>query len=69
MHEGQGGERLTLYIRRADDDAPARFRVTSQDGLQAVYWVEAGFGYAMVGGIARAPLLEAARSVYHALER
>lgn len=68
MYEDGDGARLTLYVRRADDSTLAQFRTWADDGLQAVYWAEAGFGYVLIGPVARDPLLRMARSVYETLQ-
>jgi anti-sigma factor RsiW len=62
--------RVTVYLRRPDDDAPASFRYEQQGPLGMFYWVEgrsdAGgpCGYALVGELPRERLLAMAQAIY-----
>ncbi|NNG05002.1 MAG: anti-sigma factor [Inquilinus sp.] len=64
MYENAEVERLTLYIRAIDGEDGASFRFVGEDGVNAFYWVDGQFGYALIGAVEREPLLRAARQVY-----
>jgi anti-sigma factor RsiW len=57
-------ERVTVYLRKPDADAPTAFRYQQQDKLGLFYWVEAGAGYALVGALPKERLLALARAIY-----
>jgi anti-sigma factor RsiW len=70
MYQDARAQRLTLYVRVADDGrAPTAFRYTQQDGVGVFYWVDGRMGYALSGEIDRAELLRVAEAVYRQLER
>lgn len=64
MYENARGERLTLYIRDGEAGADSSFRVTEEKGATGFYWVDAGYGYALVGPLRRDAMLPIARQVY-----
>jgi anti-sigma factor RsiW len=57
-------ERVTVYLRKPDADAPTAFRYEQQGSLGLFYWVEAGAGYALVGPLPKERLLALAQSIY-----
>jgi anti-sigma factor RsiW len=57
-------ERVTVYLRKPDADAPTTFRYVQQGELGLFYWVEAGAGYALVGSLPKERLLALAQSIY-----
>ena len=57
-------ERVTVYLRKPDADAPTAFRYEQQGELGLFYWVEAGAGYALVGTLPKERLLALAQSIY-----
>lgn len=57
-------ERVTVYLRKPDADAPTAFRYLQQGNLGTFYWVEAGAGYALVGPLPKERLLALAQSIY-----
>jgi anti-sigma factor RsiW len=57
-------ERVTVYLRKPDADAPTAFRYLQQGDLGTFYWVEAGAGYALVGPLPRERLLALAQTIY-----
>ncbi len=67
MYENESGKRLTLFVRRGGEESETAFRHVQADGTGAFYWIEGDFGYALIGGLARDPLLRAARAVYSEL--
>jgi anti-sigma factor RsiW len=60
----QTKERVTVYLRKPDADAPTTFRYVQQGSLGTFYWVEAGAGYALVGPLPKERLLALAQSIY-----
>lgn len=70
MYENpQTKERVTVYLRKPEADAPTTFRYQRQGDLGLFYWVEPGAGYALVGALPKQRLLALAQAVYkqHAL--
>jgi anti-sigma factor RsiW len=57
-------ERVTVYLRKPDADAPTTFRYARQGELGLFYWVEAGAGYALVGNMPKERLLALAQAIY-----
>ena len=57
-------ERVTVYLRKPDADAPTTFRYVQDGPLGLFYWVEAGAGYALVGPLPKERLLALAQSIY-----
>jgi anti-sigma factor RsiW len=65
MYENaQSKERVTVYLRKPDADAPTSFRYVQQGNLGLFYWVEAGAGYALVGPLPKERLLALAQAIY-----
>jgi anti-sigma factor RsiW len=60
----QTKERVTVYLRKPDADAPTAFRYLQQGNLGTFYWVEAGAGYALVGPLPKERLLALAQAIY-----
>jgi anti-sigma factor RsiW len=62
--------RVTVYLRKPDDDTPASFRYEQQGSLGMFYWVEGKspvggpVGYAIVGELPRERLLAMAEAIY-----
>lgn len=62
--------RVTVYLRKPDDAAPASFRYEQQGALGMFYWVEGRSaqggpcGYALVGELPRERLLALAEAIY-----
>lgn len=68
MYESNGGQRLTLYVRRADfDGEQTAFRYQQSNGIGEFYWIDGPLGHALVGAAPRQQLLQAAQAVYHQL--
>jgi anti-sigma factor RsiW len=57
-------ERVTVYLRKPEADAPTTFRYVQQGPLGLFYWVEAGAGYALVGNAPKERLLALAQAIY-----
>lgn len=64
MYQDAGGQRVTVYLRKPDADAPAAFRYEQQGELGLFYWVEGGAGYALAGTLPRERLLALAEAIY-----
>jgi anti-sigma factor RsiW len=65
MYENaQTKERVTVYLRKPDANAPTAFRYEQQGELGLFYWVEAGAGYALVGTLPKERLLALAQTIY-----
>jgi len=65
MYENaQTKERVTVYLRKPDTDAPTTFRYQRQGDLGLFYWVEPGIGCALVGNLPKERLLALAQMVY-----
>ncbi len=64
MYENARGERLTLYIRDGEPGEDSSFRVTEETNATGFYWVDGGYGYALVGPLRRDAMLPIAREVY-----
>lgn len=62
--------RVTVYLRKPDDETPAAFRYEQQGALGMFYWVEGRSerggpcGYALVGELPRERLLALAEAIY-----
>jgi len=62
--------RVTVYLRKPDDAAPAAFAYERQGDLGLFYWVEGRSahggptGYALVGALPRERLLALAEAIY-----
>jgi len=67
MYEDRQGLRLTVYVQSSPTQQETSFRVSSLDGVTALYWFDRGWGYAVVAEADRAILLPAARDVYNQL--
>jgi anti-sigma factor RsiW len=68
MYQDAAGERVTLYLRRPEPGTQAAFRYERDGELGLFYWMEDGFGYALVGKLPREQLLAVAQSVYQQSE-
>jgi anti-sigma factor RsiW len=67
MYETAEGRRLTLYIRGGEKGETA-FRLVQQDGVGGFFWIDEGFGYAVLGDAERSALLNAAQTIYRQLD-
>lgn len=68
MYQNGGGQRVTLYLRKPEAGASTAFRFQRDGELGLFYWVEDGFGCALVGKLPRDQLLALAESVYKQAE-
>ncbi len=64
MYENATGNRLTIYVRATDTEENTAFRFDDAEGLNAFYWVDDRFAYALTGPVARADLMTIAHKVF-----
>lgn len=64
MYQDKAGQRVTVYLRKADQEVPATFRYERQGDLGLFYWVEDNCGYALVGPQPRERLLAMAQAIH-----
>jgi len=64
MYENSSGERVTLYIRHAQDTRQTAFSHAEEDGFGVVYWIDDGLAYALTAKADRETLTGAAELVY-----
>jgi anti-sigma factor RsiW len=69
MYQNGAGQRVTVYLRRPEPGTDAAFRYRREGELGMFYWVEEGYGYAMVGTLPRERLLAMAEAAYRQAER
>lgn len=69
MYQNSAGQRVTLYLRRPDSNASTAFRFLRDGELGMFYWVEDGYGCAIVGKLPRPQLLALAEAVYRQVEQ
>ena len=68
VYENQGGERLTVYVRRAAvAGKETAFRYAHEDRIGVFYWIDGPLAYAIAGEIEKPRLLEVANSIYRQL--
>ena len=63
MYQDAMGQRVTVYLRKAGQEAPAAFRYDRKGDLGMFYWVEGPCGYALVGPQPRERLLALAMAI------
>ena len=68
MYQNADGQRVTLYLRKPEAGADTAFRFQREGDLNLFYWVEDGFGCALVGKLAREQLLALANDIYKQAE-
>ncbi len=68
MYQNGSGQRITLYLRRPEAGSNTAFRFQRDGELNLFYWVEDGFGCALVGKLPQAQLLALAEAVYKQAE-
>lgn len=64
MYDDDSGTRLTVFVRADPDDGETAFRMVERDGLAGFYWVDRGFGYAVMAKAGRGQLLPVAEAVW-----
>lgn len=68
MYQNGGGQRITLYLRKPEAGASTAFRFQRDGELNLFYWVEDGYGSALVGKLPREQLLALAEAIYRQAE-
>lgn len=68
MYEGQGGKRVTLYVRPVPDRGDTAFRFVAEQGMVAFYWIDGTLSYALIGEMPRGDLLDLAQMVFRDIE-
>jgi len=63
MYQDAAGQRVTVYLRKADREASAAFRYERKGDLSMFYWVDGPCGYALVGPQSRERLLALAEVI------
>lgn len=64
MYENSLGQRLTLYVRRTQDESGKDLRFQGRDGTLAGVWTQGPFGCALSGPLPREDLEPLARQVW-----
>lgn len=67
MYDDDRGTRLTLYLRADPGDETTGFRIVERGGLSGLFWVDRGFGYAVLAQASRARLWPVAEAVWRQL--
>jgi len=68
MYQNGGGQRVTLYLRKPEAGASSAFRFQRDGDLNLFYWVEDGYGCALVGKLPREQLMVLAEAIYKQAE-
>jgi anti-sigma factor RsiW len=68
MYEGPSGERFTIYYARTDSPQTA-MRYRAADRFAAIYWVERGLAYVVIGSPERERLLSIAQAAYDQIDK
>jgi anti-sigma factor RsiW len=64
MYQDAQQRRVTVYLRKPEVGTNAAFRYEQQGKLGLFYWIDEGAGYALVGELPRATLLDLAQAIY-----
>lgn len=65
MYQDQENGRITLYIRRgAWNNNKTVFHFSSQEDSSVLYWISGEMGYALVGNLKKAELLELSEQIF-----
>jgi anti-sigma factor RsiW len=68
MYQNSDKNRLTLYVRSARDAKDTSFRITTERGVSAFYWIEAPYAYALIGTVDRDNLVSLGEIVHTHLQ-
>lgn len=69
MYDDAKGTRLTVYLRAAPVDGTTEFRFAQEGDINAFWWTDRGFGYAISAPVERGRLLAVAEAVFKELDR
>lgn len=65
MYQDTGGQRVTLYVRRAQNiNGDTAFRHARENGVEVFYWIDHDMGYALSGSISHAAMQKLADLAY-----
>ncbi|RWC91035.1 MAG: anti-sigma factor [Mesorhizobium sp.] len=64
LYEDDKGERISLFVTAESTENAKGTYASAQDGPQAVYWLDKGYGCAVVGSLPREQLAAVAKSAY-----
>ncbi|ADV13922.1 anti-sigma factor [Mesorhizobium sp. M7A.F.Ca.US.014.04.1.1] len=64
LYEDGNGQRISLFVTTASTENAKGTYAATQDGPEAVYWLDKGYGCAVVGSLPRERLNEVARNAY-----
>jgi anti-sigma factor RsiW len=69
MYQNADKNRLTLYVRSARDAKDTAFRIATERGVSAFYWIEAPYAYALIGKADRDNLVSLGQIVHTHLQK
>ncbi|MER9301640.1 anti-sigma factor [Mesorhizobium sp. M0293] len=64
LYEDGNGQRISLYVTAESAENAKGTYASAQDGPRAVYWLDKGYGCAVVGSLPREQLAVVAKSAY-----
>ena len=64
LYEDDKGERISLFVTAESTENAKGTYASAQDGPQAVYWLDKGYGCAVVGSLPREQLAAVAKRAY-----
>jgi anti-sigma factor RsiW len=67
MYQDQSGVRVSLYVTTDKDGEETGFRRYDENGARALYWVEKGYCYAVIGAVPEDKLAAIAAAAYKQL--
>lgn len=67
MYEDANGRRLSIYVTRQSGDEETGFRVETEAGVNALYWLDEGYGCVIAGDVSEKALHAIAESAYRQL--
>lgn len=69
MYQNKDKNRLTLYVRSARKAKDTSFRIATERGVSAFYWIEAPYAYALIGKADRDKLVALGEIVHKHLQK
>lgn len=69
MYQNADKNRLTLYVRSARGAKNTSFRIATERGVSAFYWIEAPYAYALIGKVDRNNLVALGEIVHAHLQK
>ncbi|WP_245462323.1 anti-sigma factor, partial [Mesorhizobium sp. M7A.F.Ca.CA.001.11.2.1] len=64
LYEDGNGQRISLFVTTESTENAKGTYAATQDGPEAVYWLDKGYGCAVAGSLPRERLNEVARNAY-----